>query len=277
MNDDGFLDLTTAVAALATLTDRDLARAQAIMRQVATLPLLPDNAANDGAWVGTRQVENGVIDLAVWESADQGRIIFATVVGNAVQHLYIGGTGEGSFAIQQAGSNVTVDLNSGNVRGMGWQAQLRQLQSAAQRAVRELRQPASGVDWLCPSCGWPNGADATLCGECQMPAAVSADVSDIASDVMSDIATIGDSLFADLIKVAGEEVVSSLSDAALDSFLNAPQQRHCVVCDKEIHIDAKFCHHCGAMQPLQCANCGRIAPHKSKFCPHCGDKLTTQP
>ncbi len=47
---------------------------------------------------------------------------------------------------------------------------------------------------------------------------------------------------------------------------------NCVVCNKIIPDDSKFCCYCGAEQTIRC-KCGFIPPQDASFCPQCGIAL----
>jgi len=52
----------------------------------------------------------------------------------------------------------------------------------------------------------------------------------------------------------------------------------CIRCGKELSVDVKFCHYCGAEQTSgnACIHCGKELPVGAMFCQHCGKKQTPE-
>jgi len=104
---------------------------------------------------------------------------------------------------------------------------------------------------------------------------------------------VSDSYFADgkglvrqTIKMAGQELISTLTSASVQPAQQAtpppkpfsPAQMRCPKCNAVVGVNAKFCPQCGTKitrpeAPTVCPKCNTKLPPGAKFCPACGEKI----
>lgn len=289
MIEDGYIDLTSVLDALhaASQTAPNPQRLTPLVLRIANLPTLSLDLVDEAAWIGMRQQTDEGLQLSVWDSAENGLLIHATIIDNQPSLLYATTLDSAGVYIEQTtNGTLGIDLDRNKFGGAGWQAQLNQLESAKARALAELHRQPTGVSWLCENCGWPNEAEAALCEACSLPgrqpAATPSSTSGervewSESDPATGEAVFGRGILPEVLDAAQSELLETAIERGLKSMWRSVSKRRvCVACEAEISAEARFCELCGAAQPITCGNCAQDISAEYQFCPHCGTNVGEQ-